>query len=212
MYDPLLLRTDDVSVDRPFTHPWHVAVDHAYLVELFVDLLRLLPNSTWHTAAGQQTLFYPDHEHCHKRIILLDGDYLQRGAALSVIGFFGNKQRTLSEEIVAEINAADRQLTARFTTFADIVCYYTILLPDGYNYANLVLLKRPEGVIAWNASPLHQHAARFLSPRFYDNVRIYHGTIPAGSNTARPLRLTSVKYWDFRTTPTWHAIRELTAA
>ncbi len=209
MDDPLLLLRNDLSVERPFTHPWHVAVDHAYLVELFMDLLRQLPNSTWNTAVGQQTLFYPDHKHCHKRIILLDGDYLQSGAALSVIGFFGNKQRMISDEIIAKINEADSQLTARFSSFADIVSYYTILLPDGYNYANLVLLKRAEGVVAWNTLPIHQHAARFLSPRFYDNVRIYHGAIPTGHNANRQLHLVRVKYWDFQSTPTWHAVREL---
>lgn len=212
MYDPFLLRTDDVNVDRPFTHPWHVAVDRTYLMEMFVDLLCLLTGSRWTPTAGQQTLSYPDHEHCHKRIILLDGDYLRRGLALSVIGFFGNKQRTLSTAIIDEINEADSQLTAHFYTFADLVCYYTILLPDGYNYANLVLLKRPEGVTAWNALPIHQHAARLLSPRFYENVRIYHGALPAGDNATRRLALSCVKYWDFQTTPTWHAIRELAAS
>ncbi|HRW07846.1 MAG TPA: hypothetical protein P5121_22245 [Caldilineaceae bacterium] len=212
MQEPLLLRTDDLCVAHPFTHPWHVAVDHSCLVEMFRDLL-------WHlaqaTAAGpltdQQIHCYPDHIDYHKRIMFLDANYLCEGEALTVIGFFGNKRQQLTAEVVAAINQADAELTVRFCTFADLVCYYSILLPDSYNYANLVLLKRPEGIVAWNASPLHQHAARVLSPDFYSNVRIYQGSIDAGPIGERSLVLTSVKYWDFQSIPTWYAMRQLAA-
>ena len=204
MENKFFLGKSDVLFERPFTHPWYISADRALLCQL-IDELRDIVSTSIHP----QMFFLPDRERWQKRIVITDAARLRANKKLTVVGFFGHKHISDDPAIEEEIRIAGQQLINCFRDFPDVVGYVTVLLADGRNFANLVLTKREETITQWRTAPLHCHAAETLSPVYYENVRIYNGILPVGLIESAQLRLTSVKYWDYQSTPTWHAVRKL---
>jgi hypothetical protein len=59
----------------------------------------------------------------------------------------------------------------------------------------------------------HPAAAGEVSKNYYAFVRIYHGWIDTSAMAVEgAVRLDRVKFWDYRSDPTWMAQRELARA
>ncbi|MEZ4863656.1 MAG: hypothetical protein R3C14_20210 [Caldilineaceae bacterium] len=211
MTEIVQLSQHDVLIERPFTNPDHIAADRA--------ILQTIAHYVWQqhhelVAAGptQQSFlcYYPTAQCWQKRLLLIHPEQLTPGQTLTMVGFLGQRRFEATPEIAARIMAMDEQLLLALGEAPGMVGYCSFLLVDGLNYANLVLMNSALTIDQWRQNELHQQINRFDSPQFYANVRIYSGLLTCHSPQLGPqVELQRVKYWDYQSTPTWHAVRLL---
>lgn len=205
----LTLERAAVVVERPFTHPDHIAVDRAQLTILIGDLCRQLEAIPLHQT-NSCTQYFPHEANWQKRLIIPNPNRFYEPRPFTIVGFFGRKRLNLPPQMVTDVFALGQTLMENFANFPDVLAYHTQLLVDELNYANLVVLDNEEAIQKWRNFRPHPHIADVFSPKFYEYVRIYNGFLPAGGLlNPNLIQLHRVKYWDYRATPTWHAVREL---
>ncbi|MEX2280628.1 MAG: hypothetical protein WEA76_11150 [Acidimicrobiia bacterium] len=202
---PVMLGPDDLAEGRMFAHPDHVASDRSTLCLLIRDIQRRLLQ-----ASGFVEAWEPSPEQWYRHVIIPRPEAFARHDKLTVIGFFGRRRELVSLDVARAIQDLSTQLDRRIPQFTGVLSYTTHLLVDELNYANLVLLESPDVIEAWRTTAPHPAAAGEVSKEYYSFIRIYHGSIDlADMATVGAVQLERVKYWDYRSDPTWTAQREL---
>jgi hypothetical protein len=202
---PLALGPDDIVDDRMFAHPEHVAADRSTLCLLLRDVHRRMlgatePIETW----------IPTPEQWYRHVMIPRPAEIGQHDTLTVIGFFGRRRDVVSLAAARAIVDLSAELDRLIPHFEGVLAYSTHLLADELNYANLVLLSSPDVIEAWRHTPPHPVAAGAVSKEYYAFVRIYQGRIRVADLAKEgAVQLERVKYWDYRSDPTWFAQREL---
>lgn len=201
-----LLAVDQSVRRRPFTSTGLYDRDRSVLSYMLEDLRAMLGEMD--DGAITVTSFQPIEWLVHglkRRTILTDPMRLHAREDVCVVGFFGERHVDRDGTALEEANA---EIVLEFQNYPGILCYSSMELADG-NWANLVLHDVPEAREYWRASQAHAKAARELAPLFYRTVRIHNGTLAGGVLGGKQILIERTKYWDFRTTRVWHAVREL---
>ena len=209
MNKSLRLGREEVVAERPFSSPDHIVIDKVVLRTMIDEIHRHLFQNQ---GAPQEkyAYFFPSETRWQKRILLLRPEELQRHTKYVIVGFFGKIRPNVSPETQSEIFSIGKTLCQQLWEIPEILGYSTWLLADELNYANLVVLKNEEAISQWRASTPHVHAKDILSPQYYDCVRIYNGRATFDKHLdSFVINFMRVKYWDYRESPTWHAVREL---
>ncbi|MEZ4514184.1 MAG: hypothetical protein R3C62_20105 [Chloroflexota bacterium] len=199
----------DVVEERPFTHPDHVCLDRAAVCRLIDELcwkLETLPP----TATETSTTYFPNSAKWQKRMVIPNPSRLMTPRSFAIVGFFGCVRQNIPQMVRQQISEGDRQLVDSFVHFPAVLAYASRLLPDELNYVNLVVLDNDDAIMQWRDYPPHPYLTDVVSPDFYEYVRIYNGRLPIGGlQNSSLLQFMRVKYWDYRVSPTWHAVRRL---
>lgn len=124
---------------------------------------------------------------------------------VQIVGFFGDRY---PDETESGIHHAEIDLVSQFRNYPGILAYSSTELIDS-QWANLVVHDAATDRQAWRECPAHQHAVEVVSPKAYRGVRIHNGYIPGGVIGRGSVVLESTKYWDFTSSPVWHAHRVL---
>lgn len=195
---------EELVAERPFTHPEQSAGDLRQLramartVRSWAD--RLVPG----VQAQPLILYLREPAGNRHRILLADLPGLWACEEATVVGFFGTKRSDID---AAMLNAVDAALNYELLHHPLLLSYSSVELADG-NWANLVMMRHPEGIDSWAASSRHAYAARELAPRYYEGIRLHNATLPQGLAAIEELRLLRTKYYDFADNSFWHAVRE----
>ena len=199
----LLAPTQSVP-KRPFTSVRLYDRDQAILGYMLEDLRSTL-------ARGEPGRYhaYPPMEWevngLHRRTIISAPLRLNEPGDVYVVGFFG--ERYLDRDITP-LEQANAEIVLEFRNFHGILSYSSMELTDG-NWANLVLHDLPDTRDQWRTSAIHAQAALQLAPVFYQTVRIHNGYLAGGIGGGRSIEIERTKYWDYRKSRVWHAVREL---
>ncbi|MDX1689668.1 MAG: hypothetical protein R3290_01465 [Acidimicrobiia bacterium] len=204
---PVHLGPDDVVAGRAFTHPDHVEPDRAVMYLLARDFHRHLTES----GEGPDPVIrhLPGPDDWYRRVVIPRPSEVAGCDRLTVVGFFGRVRDEVDPAVEAEIKALSDRLVDAVLTTPDVLGYSTHLLADERNYANLVIVRGTEVLDRWRSVDPHPRAAADVSPDYYRHVRIYRGAIAGAELCDGTVRLDSVKYWDYRDDPVWHAVRRL---
>jgi len=130
-------------------------------------------------------------------------------APVSIVGFFGERRAEGCPSVAAQVEKVNADMIEGFDAFPLLLGYVSRKLDDEFNYVNLVVLRGADGIEKWRDVPQHVTAVTDLAPRFYNSVRIYNGSLPGGLSCAEQLQLRVVKYWDYRKSTVWQAMRTL---
>ncbi|MEX0757407.1 MAG: hypothetical protein WD532_04170 [Acidimicrobiia bacterium] len=202
---PVMLGPDDLAEGRMFAHPDHVTSDRSTLCLLIRDIQRRLLH-----ASGFVEAWEPSPEQWYRHVIIPRPEAFAGLGKLTVVGFFGRRRELVSLDVARAIQDLSTELDHRIPECTGVLSYTTHLLVDELNYANLVLLESPDVIEAWRNTAPHPAAAGAVSKEYYSFIRIYHGSIDlADMATVGAVQLERVKYWDYRSDPTWTAQREL---
>ncbi|MDJ0756345.1 MAG: hypothetical protein QNJ45_22630 [Ardenticatenaceae bacterium] len=188
--------------DRIFTHPQHTIYDRRVLKYMLSQICLQLANKHIKPRTSIQKEEADGRTH---RMLLVRPETLKEAKFISLVGFFGQRQVGTANE---GLQSRDALLVELMVDQDGLLSYTTLELTCG-NFANCVLFTSEEAKNRWGANPLHQEIAHDLSPRFYDSVRIYNGSIEGGITDPAGLSLARVKYFDYRSRPVWRAQREL---
>lgn len=208
MSNYLRLGKNEVVADRPFASPDHIIIDNVVLRTMIDEIHRHLLLQQEITQPHVK-LFFPTEQRWHKRILLTRPQTLRQQNEVTVVGFFGKVNPQADSQVHIDIQTVGQKLCDQLLQMPAILAYYTWLLADELNYANLVVLKNREAIEQWRHTVPHTHAKDILSPKFYDCVRIYNGRCLNDPHYGNRIIFESVKYWDYRATPTWFAVRDL---
>lgn len=201
----VMLGPDDIADGRMFAHPDHVTPDRSTLCLLIRDVQRRTAG-----ADGPIEEWIPSRDHWYRHVIVPRPAEIAMHETLTVIGFFGRRRELVPLDVAQAINDMSDKLDALIPEVPGVLAYSTHLLADELNYANLVLMDSPETITTWRDTAPHPVAAGDLSARYYAFVRIYQGSVAtADLGTEGAVRLRRVRYWDYRSDPTWTAQREL---
>lgn len=202
---PIRLDPREVVADRMFAHPDHVSSDRTTLCLLIRDVHQRLRSAT-----GPVEAWEPSPDNWYRHVLIPRPEAFASRKRVTVVGFFGRKRDSVPLEVARAIQDLSDQLDRRIPQFPAVLSYSTHLLVDENNYANLVLLDSADAITAWRNMAPHPAAAGPVSQRYYAFVRIYHGSVDVDRmDTEGAVQLERVKYWDYRSDPTWTAHREL---
>jgi hypothetical protein len=191
---------------RPFTDPGYISADADLLRYLARQLHLMLSHPARQIDVPRTYCMQPaGATHWEQRNVFVQPLRLREIRPISVVGFFGQRRADADGAAAAQFDAT---LLTEFPQQPDLLSYSTTLLADG-NYANLVLFAREEGLLHWSRGAAHAQVASVFAPNYYQTVRIYNGVLPAGIASPETLHVTRAKYFDYRSQPLWHAVREL---
>ena len=196
--DILQLAPNERLPDRPFTHPENTEADYADLERIRALLCEVLQH-----AVPNQVPY--EISSSHQRLIILNREVLLSVQPITVVGFCAHRRSNLSQALLDEMSVVDGDLVQELAQHSDMLTYSSIQLQDG-NWKNLVLLRSDAGVGHWRDSQRHHYAANMLTPVYYAQVRLHNGVLPQGLSSPN-IVLTSTKYYDFDSAPTWRAVR-----
>lgn len=183
---------------RPFTAPVHADADVAMLARL----QRILAA---HAAEGGRDGRWTDVEGAHHWLVVPDWDALAAAVPAVGVGFFG---QALDVDH-APINRVEAEMMERLERYPGLLAYYNVEFPqaDGTSqWGNLVVFADRAAADRLNAEGLHRTAVE-RSPLHYDSLRLHRVTLPDGALGATPPRLDESLLFDFRSDPTWVALR-----
>jgi hypothetical protein len=206
MGDCVFLERTQTLADRQFTDPAHTAVDLSWL-SLMANQLRDLCRRPEGLAEEPRPLILHLREVAGRqhRVVMARREALLEGVDLTVVGFFGHKDRALDHTL---LEAVDQELIGEFLHHPGVLSYSSLELENG-DYGNLVLLNPPEAKEHWRTSQKHIYAAQELSPRHYLHIRLHNGYLPGGLQSGRDPVLQRTKYYDYRGGEVWRGVREL---
>lgn len=209
MEEILRLGRKQVLIERPFTNPDHITIDRVILRTMIDEVHRHIRKQSIQVESSYLH-FFPSETRWQKRMIVTQPKKIFDGKVITLVGFFGKQRSPVCPHIAAKIFEMGKIFNEQIRQMPSIYAYYTWLLADEMNYANLVLLAQDEAISAWRKTTPHIFAKNTLSPQYYEYVRIYNGRFCYYPDTRRQsLKLCRVKYWDYRDPETWHAVREL---
>lgn len=191
--------------DKPFTHSAYVAGDMRILHFALEQLRLLLQDAALAPRlAGGQQLFWVEVDGRIHRFIVCDLAELLGAEPLVMVGFFGQRRPGGEIELV---NQVDTDLISELLAHSGLLSYCSILLDDG-EYGNLVLFRDEAAKLHWSTSERHAYAARVLSPKYYESVRLHNGLLPGSLFSGRPALLVRTMYLDYRGMLPWRGVRE----
>ncbi|MEM7330494.1 MAG: hypothetical protein AAF490_00290 [Chloroflexota bacterium] len=212
MKDSLRLGREEVVAERPFSSPDHIVIDKVVLRTMIDEIHRHLFQNQG-SLEEKYAYFFPSESRWQKRLLLLRPEELQQRSEFVIVGFFGKISQVVDSDVQSEIFNVGKTLCQQLWQIPEILGYSTWLLADELNYANLVVLKNEEAIAQWRHTNPHIRAKDILSPKYYDCVRIYNGRAVFDQNLeTHIINFLRVKYWDYRVSPTWHAVRQLEMA
>jgi hypothetical protein len=181
--------------DKPFTDPLYSTED-VRVLRFALERLRLLlqDEALIPKLAGGQQLFWVEIDGRIHRLIVCDLAGLRAAGPLVLVGFFGQRRPGGDTELVDQV---DTDLISELLTHTGLLSYCSVLLNDG-EYANLVLFRDETAKLHWSTSERHAYAARVLSPKYYESVRLHNGCLPGGLFADQPLQLVRTIYLDYR--------------
>lgn len=203
---PRILSPQQVVRGRPFTNPRLYRSDVRALTYMLHDLKCLidadrLPIEPYAPVEWQVNGLA-------RRVVVCDLEVLTaKHGELCFVGFFGERHMDRSAE---PLERANGELVLEFRNYPGILSYSSMELFD-CNWANLVVHDLPRAREYWRSSKRHVEAAERLSPEFYQTVRIHNGTIPGGLDGGGDTVIQTTKYWDYRKSRVWRAVRDLDA-
>jgi len=206
MGEPILLGTRENPKGRSFASIEQYRGDIALLNYLLQDLRVLLRRHRKGeiTLTEMQTLTWDVHGLERRTVVCHPAELLEQ-KTVCIVGFFGDRRTDADQN---PIDASEFDLIAEFTRFPGILSYSSVELVDGY-WANLVVHRENDDREDWRASEVHKKAVDDVAPRAYHSVRIHNGCVLEGATSSNTVIVESTKYWDYDTTPTWHATRML---
>ncbi len=209
MINSLRLGQDEVVEERPFSSPDHIVIDKVVLRTMIDEIHRHMFQIQGSQEA-KYAYFFPTESRWQKRLLLLQPEELTEQDDVVIVGFFGKISADASPEVKDQILTIGKTLCQQLWQIPEILAYSTWLLADELNYANLVVLKSEDAIAQWRHTTPHIKAKDILSPQYYDCVRIYNGRCHFDPHQdRRVINFMRVKYWDYRVSPTWHAVRDL---
>ena len=193
-------------VDRPFTHPELTLGDRETLQSI---LNRLRDLVTAPEGVPEQprplVLFHRDPDGRKHRVVICDLPALVSDVKITIVGFMGSRCPDVDP---SPLDAVDDELIAGFPHYPDVLGYCSSQQPGG-NWANLVLLRGPEALGQWAASPRHAFAAKAMAPEFYQYIRLHNGWLDGGILSGNSIELHRTKYYDYQGLLPWRAVRDL---
>lgn len=183
---------------RPFTEPAHAAADLAMLARL----QRILAA---HASGGGRDGRWTDADGASHWLVVPAWDALDRAVPAVGVGFFGQALDVDHEPI----NRVEAEMMERLERYPGLLAYYNVEFPqpDGTSqWGNLVVFSDRAAADGLNAEALHRTAVD-RSPMHYDSLRLHRVTLPDGALGARPPQLVESLLFDFRSDPTWIAVR-----
>ena len=200
------LTATDLVEEHTFTHPDHVVGDKAVMCMLARDFYGHL--QAVDSPTEPVVRFLPTDNNWHRRVMIPNPELVWKHETITVVGFFGRIRDNVHPDVARQIDELGQKLVDAVMTTPGMLGYSTHLLADERNFANLVLLSDPELIERWRGVKHHPKAAEDVSPNYYEYVRIYKGQVGSSEMSDEgAIQLDRVKYWDYRTKPTWHAIR-----
>jgi hypothetical protein len=204
MNDLKLLASTERLVDRSFTDP-DCSFQDLNTLHFALDQVRgLLSNPALaDSLAGGQQLFWVQVDGRLHRLIVVDPAALRNAPQLTLVGFFGQRRPGGETELVDQV---DTELVSELMAHRGLLAYCSILLTDG-EYGNLVLFADEVAKLHWSTSARHAYAARVLSPKYYESVRLHNGYLPGGLFSGLAPVLERTKYFDYRGMLPWRGER-----
>jgi len=204
--EPIHLATREDPEGHPFASTDQYRGDIALLNYLLQDLRVLLRRHKKGeiTLSEFQTITWEVHG-LERRTVVCHPEELLGDKTVCIVGFFGDRRSDANQN---PIDASEFDLIAEFTRFPGILSYSSVELVDGY-WANLVVHNASDDREDWRASNVHKKAVDDVAPLAYHSVRIHNGCVVAGVTSSNTVVVESTKYWNYDTTPTWHACRAL---
>lgn len=191
--------------DHRFACAEHIAGDAAVMSMMLGELLQRARNAVG--ADPPVFEFEPSVGDWRRRTVIPSATDLLQRRTITVVGFFGRVADVVDASLVGLIETLGEALAEAVLVTPGVLGYSTHLLADERNYANLVVLDRLETIGIWRSNATHQVAAGDVAPSYYAYLRIYNGE--ATISIEPKIALHAVKYWDYRSTPVWHAVRTL---
>lgn len=207
MEQPILLSSAQQIPAKSFADPHHTLTEHGIMYRLLNDVQQLARAATMRTEpATRMVAFVPDLTAWQQRFILLRPMELLHSDSVFVVGFFGQKNLAIDYRLHMQLAQMDEQFLDNLDSHPYLLAYCTIMLPDGINFANIVLFSREEGIAMWGRRELHSRVVRELAPVCYESIRLYNGRWQPATQM---LTLLHVKYFDYQSQPNWRAIRPI---
>ncbi len=206
VWDPVELGPLDDPPDHPIAAIWLYENDLDLLGYLLQDLRALIRLGARGDVGIQpyRKITWSVHG-LQRRTVVCNPAELYQQRDVRIVGFFGDRNPA---DVDSGIDHVELDLVSQFRNYPGILAYSSTELVDD-QWANLVVHESAADREAWRHCPAHRHAVDFVSPRAYLGVRIHNGYLPGGVIGCGSVVLESTKYWDFTTTPTWHARRVL---
>ena len=183
---------------RPFTDPVHADADLAMLARLQAILAA-------HAADGGRDGRWTDAEGAVHWLVVPDWAALDRVRPAVGVGFFGQALDVDHEPI----NVVEAEMMERLERYPGLLAYYNVEFPQGdgtSQWGNLVVFADRASREHLGAESLHRTAVD-RSPLHYDSLRLHRIVLPDGALGATPPVLDESLLFDFRSDPTWIALR-----
>ena len=183
---------------RPFTDPAHADADLAMLGRLQAILAA-------HAVDGGRDGRWTDADGAVHWLVVPDWEALAAARPAVGVGFFGQALDVDHEPI----NAVEAEMMARLERYPGLLAYYNVEFRQGdgtSQWGNLVVFADRASREHLNRESLHRTAVD-RSPRHYDSLRLHRIVLPDGALGAAPPRLDESLLFDFRSDPTWIALR-----
>ena len=169
MEEVIRLSWNEGVPERPFTCPDHIGVDKAVLDTMVRELFKHLPNVN---ESQPYYYFYPSADNWQKRVLLTRLGSISCGTPITVVGFFGKRRFPVSQEVYNQIFEFGRVFERQIPQMPAMLGYYSWMLSDEMNYANLVLMQKRDAISQWQESKPHDFVKGELSTQYYDCVRL----------------------------------------
>ena len=192
----LASRTGDPA--RPFTEPTLSDGDLDLLTRLHASLVE-------HAAVGAADGRWTDPAGGRHWLEVPDWAALRATAPAVGVGFFG---QALDVDH-APITVIEHEMLERLERYPGLLAYYNVEWPQGdgtSQWGNLVVFRDRAAIEHLSHEALHRTAVD-RSPLHYDSLRLHRLVLPDGGVGATPPQLDESLLFDFRTDPTWVALR-----
>jgi len=184
--------------DRPFTDPIHADADVAMLERLQAILAA-------HATDGGRDGRWTDPHGARHWLVVPDWAALAAARPAVGVGFFGQALDVDHEPL----NAVEAEMLEHLERYPGLLAYYNVEFPQGdgtSQWGNLVVFADRASREHLGAEGLHRTAVD-RSPLHYDSLRLHRIVLPDGAlGRAAPVLDESLLF-DFRSDPTWIALR-----
>jgi hypothetical protein len=199
------LDPDDAPEEQPSACPRHYPRDLALMNYLLQDMRSLIRLSTMgaRVLTPHERLEWTVHG-LHRRTIVCDPERIVLPATVHVVGFFSDR----ADVDRTPLFDAEDSLLSELENHPGMLGYSSMELIDNY-WTNLVIHTDPADRETWRGAAVHRRAVDEVAPVVYNSVRIHKGCLIDGVTGSETIRIESTSYWDYRSTPHWHAVRDL---
>lgn len=205
--DPVAILTPNEVLDsKPFTDPRYIKNDFITLRFMVDQLCLYLEKSSDSERMSPPIVVHqPSRDRWFYRLVIAKPEQLMNSKKLAFVGFLGHRQKDADTELADEF---DEILVDEIPDYPGLLCYSTMAMLSG-DFSNLVVFTDPSVKQDWRNSKAHEQAVSKLAPDYYESIKLYNGQLLQGLADSDSMRLTRIKYFDYQSSPRWHAVREL---